>query len=205
MSSRPSSTSAPFTSGGLGSSAGRIRRRIYILSGTNRQTTPMSPNGSLAECRKQTCIRPSFEARTGKPSGTSAVPCLEVTIHCAGPPPAGKNRAILSTGAQSLSLQHSSGYHECARVCVDHENAAHASIHVKPSHSAALARSPLRVAIQPGHTISGRLLWACPHPARDQHATATAPPTEVRNSRCRIFSLIGVEKHGQVISSRRLC
>src|SRR5262245_47215553 len=33
-------------------------------------------------CRIHTCIRPSFETRTGKLRGIIAVPCLEVTTNC---------------------------------------------------------------------------------------------------------------------------
>jgi len=47
-----------------------------------------------------------------------ALPCRELMISCGSPPPAGTKRAMLSTGAQSPSLQQSFGYQECAQADV---------------------------------------------------------------------------------------
>ena len=57
------------------------------------------------------------------PHGTMAVPCFDVTMSCVGPPPTGRNLATLSTGAQSLSSQHSFGYQPCASIGVREDNA----------------------------------------------------------------------------------
>jgi hypothetical protein len=84
---------------------------IYTPGGMKRHITSISPDGSW---RIQTCMRPSFDCRTGKSCGTIAFPCFDVTTSCGTPPPVGTSRAKLSTGAQSLSLQHSRGYQECA-------------------------------------------------------------------------------------------
>src|SRR5262245_60008938 len=67
----------------------------------------------------QTCMRPSFESRTGKLCGTIAVPTPDVTTSCGNPPPVGTNQVTFSTGAQSLPEQHSLGYQECAAAGAD--------------------------------------------------------------------------------------
>jgi hypothetical protein len=76
-----------------------------------RHITSQCPNSF---CRMQTCMRPSFDSRTGKFAGTVAVPCFEVTTSRRMPVPAGTDQVAFSTGAQSLLLQHSIGYQSCA-------------------------------------------------------------------------------------------
>ena len=83
----------------------------YAPGGMKRQITSISPES----CRRiQTCMRLSFDSRTGKSCRTVALPCFDVTISCGAPPPAGTCRVMASTGAQSMSLQHSFGYQSCA-------------------------------------------------------------------------------------------
>jgi hypothetical protein len=82
-----------------------------MLGGTKKQSTAGFPNSSYP---MQICILLSLESRVEKPRGMIALPCFEMTCNCAGPPPAGVNQMAVSTGAQSISWQHSRGYHECA-------------------------------------------------------------------------------------------
>ena len=82
----------------------------YTPGGTKRQIKSMSPES----CRRmQTCMRLSFDSRTGKSNGTLTLPCFDATIICGLPPPAGTSRTMFSTGAQSMSLQQSFGYQSC--------------------------------------------------------------------------------------------
>jgi hypothetical protein len=94
----------------------RIRCRHYVGGGMKRHSTVTSANGSESECCKQICIRPSFDSRLGRSSGTMAAPFLEVTIISGLPPPAGMNQFTLSTKAQFFPLQHSCGYQSCERA-----------------------------------------------------------------------------------------
>ena len=90
-----------------------ISPNCYTGGGMKRHITSHVPNSF---CRMHTYIRPSFETRTGKSRGTTAVPCLDVTTNCGGTLPVGIKRQKATTGAQSLSLQHSFGYQLCAGV-----------------------------------------------------------------------------------------
>src|SRR5690606_22336614 len=62
----------------------------------------------------------------GKLAGTTTVPCLVVTIMAGGPIGTSFDSAVVgvatilvrSTGAQSISWQHSSGYQSCAATGV---------------------------------------------------------------------------------------
>src|SRR5262245_13112343 len=74
----------------------------------------------------QACIRWSLDSRRGKLGGTSTLPCLVVTIIVPGAGVLSWGSAVAgvgtnsvrSTGAQSISWQHSSGYQSCAAAGV---------------------------------------------------------------------------------------
>src|SRR5262245_52867577 len=82
-----------------------------MLGGTKKQSTAGFPNSSYP---MQICMRLSLESRVENPRGMTALPCFDVTCNCEGPPPAGVTQMAVSTGAQSISWQHSRGYQECA-------------------------------------------------------------------------------------------
>ena len=64
----------------------------------------------------QACMRLSFDSLRGRFGGSTAVPCFVVTTVLGSSAEAARElvRAMLSTGAQSLSWQHSFGYQSCA-------------------------------------------------------------------------------------------